>query len=279
MRSALLFFGVAALLQSASAVIRVSAIGDSITAGVCSKATHGYPAVLQSLLGSGYVVGNYGNSGKTMLTQGLCGPPPSSNCSYVGTSTWPSALASTPDLVTIMLGTNDAKEFNWFGIQGGVNPPDSYFLDYISMIKTLKKLDPVPKIVVLTLVPLEPNYPYDMNQTVINTILSGPKGLLFQLAALEADSIIDVNAAWVAAGLNQTDTCDGCHPTDTGYEFIGQVLAKAIQAMYPSVPADLRPLDEVRQAYDTPAFQQMAMRVNSPASCDDRCPASYAKVE
>lgn len=126
---------------------------------------------------------------------------------YVGTPTWPAALASTPDLVTIMLGTNDAKEFNWFGIQGGVNPPDSYFLDYISMIKTLKKLDPVPKIVVLTLVPLEPNYPYDMNQTVINTILSGPKGLLFQLAALEADSIIDVNAAWVAAGLNQYVSC------------------------------------------------------------------------
>ena len=79
-----------------------------------------------------------------MLTNGLCGPPAGSNCSYVGTSTWPGALASDPDIVTIMLGTNDAKEFNWFGLQD--NTPDSYVIDYLSMIKTLKGLPSKPKV-------------------------------------------------------------------------------------------------------------------------------------
>ncbi len=99
-----------ALVAAAAPQTRISCIGDSITAGVCSQNTHGYPAVLQALLGASYNVSNYGNSGKTMLTNGLCGPPAGGNCSYVGTPTWPAALVSQPNIVTIMLGTNDAKE-------------------------------------------------------------------------------------------------------------------------------------------------------------------------
>lgn len=49
-----------------------------------------------------------------MLKQGLCGPPPSGDCSYWDTPTWPALLNSTPDIVTIMLGTNDAKTFNYW---------------------------------------------------------------------------------------------------------------------------------------------------------------------
>lgn len=96
-------------LRSAAKPIRISCVGDSITAGVCSSTTHGYPAVLQTLLGSNYLVTNYGNSGKTMLKQGLCGPPAGGDCAYWDTPTYPQALESTPDIVTIMLGTN-----GWF---------------------------------------------------------------------------------------------------------------------------------------------------------------------
>jgi hypothetical protein len=71
---------VSLLTVAAAAPIRVSCVGDSITAGSCSSKTNGYPAVLQGVLGSNYVVGNYGNSGKTMLKDGLCGPPASGTC-------------------------------------------------------------------------------------------------------------------------------------------------------------------------------------------------------
>jgi lysophospholipase L1-like esterase len=57
----------AAAAAAASAAVRVSCVGDSITAGVCaSNSSTNYPAVLQRLLGDSYTVGNYGNSGKTM---------------------------------------------------------------------------------------------------------------------------------------------------------------------------------------------------------------------
>lgn len=61
-------------------------------------------------------VSNFGNSGKTMLKKGLCFAS-GGDCSYWNQPTWPAVLASEPDIVTIMLGTNDAKEFNWFGVQ------------------------------------------------------------------------------------------------------------------------------------------------------------------
>ncbi len=109
MRAALAAFAVGAAVFASAAPIRISCVGDSITAGVCAQHSGGYPKILQGILGSNYVVSNFGNSGKTMLTNGLCGPPPGGNCSYVGTSSYPAALASTPDIVTIMLGTNDAK--------------------------------------------------------------------------------------------------------------------------------------------------------------------------
>lgn len=72
---------------------------------MCATNSGGYPAILQGLLGSNFSVTNYGNSGRTMLKRGLCGPPASGDCSYWDTPTWPAALDSTPDIVTIMLGT------------------------------------------------------------------------------------------------------------------------------------------------------------------------------
>jgi len=121
-------------------VIRVSCVGDSITAGVCGQ-NGGYPTLLQGLLGSGYLVQNFGNSGKTMLKKGLCGPPPSGDCSYWDTPTYPAAMASNPDIVTIMLGTNDAKEFNWFNASTG-----NYTQDYYDMIAGFQGLASNPKI-------------------------------------------------------------------------------------------------------------------------------------
>ena len=113
MRSFLFAFAAAVLFGGAHGVVRISCIGDSITLGgstdCASSDNVSYPAYLQQFLGSDFVVTNFGDSGKTMLTNGLCGPPAAGNCSYVSTATWPAALASNPDIVTIALGTNDAK--------------------------------------------------------------------------------------------------------------------------------------------------------------------------
>jgi len=74
--------------------IRLTCAGDSITA-------RGYPAVLQDLLGAGYLVRNAGHSGATALK-------------HVGTRAYPNAgPKEDADIVVVMLGTNDSTAENW----------------------------------------------------------------------------------------------------------------------------------------------------------------------
>eukprot|EP01116_Phalansterium_solitarium_P021914 TRINITY_DN7034_c0_g2_i1.p1 TRINITY_DN7034_c0_g2~~TRINITY_DN7034_c0_g2_i1.p1 ORF type:complete len:223 (+),score=45.89 TRINITY_DN7034_c0_g2_i1:215-883(+) len=211
------------LIGTAAATIRISCVGDSITVGVCSSTTHGYPAVLQSLLGDEYEVSNFGVSGTTMLKKGVCGPPPDGDCAYWDTATYTAAVNSTPDIVTIMLGTNDAKQFNWVGVQ---DQGDSFVTDYISMINVFKNLSSNPKIYLMIPPPLYPPFPYNMSSTVINQIF--PQ-MIPKLAAQTNVGVIDVFDALGGANLTQPGiTCDGCHPVDKGYMEIAATMYKVI---------------------------------------------------
>ena len=104
----------ATLPTTRTSPLRVACLGDSLTRGSCST-RGGYPVELQRLLGSAFNVSGYGESGRTALRRGVCGPDSpldessSGDCSIWDTDTFKRALASEPDVVTIMLGTNDAK--------------------------------------------------------------------------------------------------------------------------------------------------------------------------
>src|SRR5580765_260234 len=77
----------------AQKTIRIACVGNSITFG--ARLTHpeknAYPAQLQQMLGDGYEVMNFGNSGKTVIK----------NCdrAYMATPTYEQALKSNPDIV------------------------------------------------------------------------------------------------------------------------------------------------------------------------------------
>jgi len=222
---------VSCLISIASCQVKIACVGDSITAGVCSDVTHGYPAVLQTLLGSAYTVGNYGSSGRTMLKKGLCDPT-GDDCSYWDTATYTAAMASEPAIVTIMLGTNDAKNFNWFGVQ---QQGDSYVADFLDMIGKFQALPTKPQVYIMTPPPLYPPDPYDMNQTVINVLFP----VLIPSIAKSAGnvSVIDVFDALGGANLTQPGiTCDGCHPVDKGYVEIATTMYTAIKGQPPTVP-------------------------------------------
>ena len=82
--------------------IRVACVGDSITAGVdASSASTTYPAQLQQMLGSNYVVTNLGSSGATM--QEVSARP------FVKTAMYRGLIENDWDIIIIMLGTNDAR--------------------------------------------------------------------------------------------------------------------------------------------------------------------------
>ncbi|HXK61089.1 MAG TPA: GDSL-type esterase/lipase family protein [Acidobacteriota bacterium] len=100
-------FGVLGMRSCPRQPIRVACVGDSITRGhgIPNPEEHGYPAVLGRLLGPGYNVRNFGHGGVTMLS--------GSGRPYRSVPEFQAATDFQPNIVVMMLGTNDAHPPEW----------------------------------------------------------------------------------------------------------------------------------------------------------------------
>jgi acyl-CoA thioesterase-1 len=123
--------------------IRLACIGDSITFGygIQDREKNCYPAQLAVMLGSRWDVRNFGVSGTTLLKKG--------DRPYWNQGAFKKALDFNPNVVIIMLGTNDSKPINW-------KYKDEYVGDYIDLIRTFQALETKPKIWICYLVPAYP---------------------------------------------------------------------------------------------------------------------------
>lgn len=119
---------------------RLAAVGDSITYGkrIEDRSHNSYPAQLELKLGTDWIVGNFGKSGATLLSRG--------DRPYVNTDQFSDALEFNPDLVVIMLGTNDSKPKNreFF---------DDFISDYQNLIDSFQSLQSRPLICICYPVP------------------------------------------------------------------------------------------------------------------------------
>src|SRR4051794_17580832 len=108
------------------AQIKVACVGNSITAGstLSNAGTQAYPSRLGALLGSGYSVKNEGLSGAYMQKAG--------RSPYWTTSQFKDVFAYKPAIITICLGTNDARATQWNRAR--------YIADYKAMIDTFSTL-------------------------------------------------------------------------------------------------------------------------------------------
>ena len=113
--------------------IRVACIGNSITFGsrIKNPELDSYPSQLGMILGDGFNVINFGISGRTMLKKG--------DHPYWIEPELQQALDYKPDIIVILLGTNDTKPFNWIY-------KDEFIPDYISMIDTFLTIESEPVI-------------------------------------------------------------------------------------------------------------------------------------
>jgi sialate O-acetylesterase len=104
--------------------IRVACVGDSITEGTY------YSAELWMLLGSKYAVGNFGVSGSTVSL--------SSGKPYMNETAFQEAEEFQPNIIVIMLGTNDADPY--------ITPNTGSFVqDYIKLVDAFEALSTKPK--------------------------------------------------------------------------------------------------------------------------------------
>lgn len=131
------------------APVRVACIGDSITQGSGAAKGKSYPSQLQELLGASWQVGNFGVSGRTLLKNG--------DFPYWKENAYQQALRFKPDVVIIMLGTNDTKPQNW-------KHEAEFVADYTELVKSFHALESKPRIYVCRPCPVPEPGNYGINE-------------------------------------------------------------------------------------------------------------------
>ncbi|WP_158602260.1 S-layer homology domain-containing protein [Cohnella endophytica] len=197
-----------------SGQIKVAAIGDSITAGagLDFPGTTSYPAQLQSLLGNGYAVKNFGVSGRTLLKSG--------DQPYWNETAFEASKNYAPDIVIIQLGTNDTKSWNW------KNGENSFLADYKEMIGAYRSLPSHPQVFV-NLPPQVFNEDPNAAYGIVGSVLRSGVIPLIKRAAQEAGAtVIDVYAATSDLGFSFPDKV---HPNAAGAWAIANTVAKAVK--------------------------------------------------
>lgn len=185
--------------------IEVLCVGDSITAGV--GAVESYPFQLGNMLGSRFVVLNEGVPRATMLKRGDL--PYWYQPDFVFAS-W------KPNIVVLMLGTNDSKPQNW-------QSKSQFVTDYEQMVRHFENL-PTHPIVFLNTPPTV--YHDGLAGINDNTIRRQIVPLVKQIAHRMHLPMADVYSATHAMPQNFPDNV---HPNDAGAHAIAASVYQAIQ--------------------------------------------------
>lgn len=153
--------------KGAAQPVRVACVGNSITygTGIADREHFSYPVQLQQMLGNGYVVGNFGKPGATLLYKG--------HRPYVEQTEFKEALRFKGDIAVIHLGINDTDPRNW------PNYRDEFVKDYLSIMDSLRAANPKVRFILARMTPIADRHPrflsgtkqwHDEIQTAIETV-------------------------------------------------------------------------------------------------------------
>ena len=165
-----------------------------------------YPADLQELLGDGYSVGDFGASGSTVLID--------TSKPYIYTMPFLKAEVFLPDIVVIMLGTNDARADNYQHI-------DNFVGDYEQLVRVVQSLKSNPKIYLVKPPPIFHNNLNLSNANLVDGVIPG----IEQVAKDLNLPTIDVYTPLID---HSNYFMDGVHPNNNGASVIANVIYDAI---------------------------------------------------
>ncbi len=188
--------------------IRIACVGDSITEGTCInwQSTNSYPTQLDSLLGDGYEVMNFGRAATTMMKNG--------DFPYWSAKEFTNTMRFHPDFIIIKLGTNDSKSHQWNA--------ESFKASYQEMIDVYSSLTPKPIIKLCTPAPVVEDRWGITDSVVVNGVIP----IVKELAKSNSLEIIDINDALMS---HKDLFADGVHPTKEGALIIASEVAKSIR--------------------------------------------------
>ena len=195
--------------------IRITCVGDSITYGsgvLKTREVDSYPAQLQKKLGTDHIVFNYGLRNATASAKG--------DLPYIDSKEYKESLKSKPNIVVLMLGTNDTKQANWDEVE--------YKNGLKTLVQSYLALDTKPTVYLM-------KSPYAFSKEGTE---EAAYGVYPGLIKNEIGSIVDEVAAetgvevidlyWATEGEDELYT-DGIHFNAQGYHLISQIVYEYIK--------------------------------------------------
>lgn len=140
------------VLVKGSGAIKVATVGDSLTYGygLENRDIQAYPSILADLLGSHYQVHNFGLSGRSLQS--------TSDFPYFLEENAQLSLLSEPDIVVIMIGSNDSRGPYW--------NKERFIAEYRQMVQGYQDLASQPDVFVV-IPPFVPTSRFGLNNAII----------------------------------------------------------------------------------------------------------------
>ena len=135
----------------------IACVGDSLTAGH-SWPQEAYPVYLAEKLGEGYTVGQFGMNGAS-----ITGTNPNLFLKYTEQEVYTDSISANADVVVIMLGTNDSKDWN------AAKPNFKNW--YIELIESYQAQNPDVKIILVSAPPTMENNKFGIPNSFIKDFI------------------------------------------------------------------------------------------------------------
>jgi lysophospholipase L1-like esterase len=172
-----------------------------------------YPAVLQVMLrekaGEGYEVRNFGCNGASVRADSYAG--------YVDTSAFRSSLVWEPDIVLLMLGSNDASPYDW--------DPEAFRRDYEQIVASYQGLPSAPRIILIA----PPRIHRVMGETFMGLspeiLEGGIRPAIRAVAAAAGFEFIDLVDLFPDARY----CFDGVHPKAAGAQMMAEAIIDSVK--------------------------------------------------
>jgi lysophospholipase L1-like esterase len=179
---------------------KVACVGDSITE------FSGYPNDLQTLVGFNYTVNNFGVTGSTVIL--------SSDNPYMNSEAFKSAKQFQPEIVIILLGTNDARSDNY-------PYTDNFVSDYKQLISQFQSLESKPQIFLVLPPPLFTNS-FGLSSSNYTA------GIMPKIQQVANETSLPLVDAYTPMFGHSEYFVDGVHPNTVGAQVIANTIYRLI---------------------------------------------------
>ena len=189
---------------------KVACVGDSITWGftLLNPWKQSYPALLGQMLGEEYEVRNFGYNDASARCD--ADPP------YVRKGVYLKSLAWNPDIVLLMLGTNDTKKRNW--------DPDIFRRDYRWIVESYQALPSSPRVVLITPIPISLIKGVALLGVYPDTLEEGVRPAIREIGEDMGLQVLDLMDVFQGGSY----CIDGVHPQREGTRIMAEKIYKEV---------------------------------------------------